>query len=243
MYNRWSNKDFVIFLKKSFKSVFSLTNTVFLRNPLEAPSFRTHNLSSHDLSLFLFFCLRISFSCLVGVPANILFSTIFASQHFFAEEAHCSFFGVDLTLYPFCLQKMNWMKRGWRQDACYESYGVNGSLCSFRVYLSEVEKYCPPLETLQMPQNVVQSKVAQASFHKCFHSLSYSCVLLDFKVVCLQVQHNVSKLFELMYDNEINYKFIKDRIGRLWPKWLNAYQELEKNLSTVRKRNQLNVRV
>lgn len=30
------------------------------------------------------------------------------------------------------------MKEMWRSDSCYGSYGVDGSVCSFFIYLSEV---------------------------------------------------------------------------------------------------------
>ena len=30
------------------------------------------------------------------------------------------------------------MQTHWRSDECYAGYGVDGSLCSFRMYLSEV---------------------------------------------------------------------------------------------------------
>lgn len=31
-----------------------------------------------------------------------------------------------------------WMTSFWKSDKCYVEYGVDGSLCSFRYYLSEV---------------------------------------------------------------------------------------------------------
>ncbi|KAF6733366.1 Alpha-1,6-mannosylglycoprotein 6-beta-N-acetylglucosaminyltransferase A [Oryzias melastigma] len=40
---------------------------------------------------------------------------------------------------------MSWMKEMWRSDACYSNYGVDGSTCSFFIYLSEVENWCPRL--------------------------------------------------------------------------------------------------
>lgn len=36
----------------------------------------------------------------------------------------------------------------------------------------------------------------------------------------------LSGLLKLMFDNELNYKFIRTRITLLWPKWLSAYNEL-----------------
>jgi len=37
------------------------------------------------------------------------------------------------------------MRVRWTSDPCYAFYGVDGSDCSFLVYLSEVEWFCPPL--------------------------------------------------------------------------------------------------
>lgn len=47
--------------------------------------------------------------------------------------------------YPDCSTKMDWMRARWTSDPCYAFYGVDGSDCSFLVYLSEVEWFCPPL--------------------------------------------------------------------------------------------------
>lgn len=38
-----------------------------------------------------------------------------------------------------------WMRARWTSDPCYAFYGVDGSDCSFLIYLSEVEWFCPPL--------------------------------------------------------------------------------------------------
>lgn len=40
---------------------------------------------------------------------------------------------------------VQWMRARWTSDPCYAFYGVDGSDCSFLVYLSEVEWFCPPL--------------------------------------------------------------------------------------------------
>uniref|UniRef100_A0A671SC30 alpha-1,6-mannosyl-glycoprotein 6-beta-N-acetylglucosaminyltransferase n=1 Tax=Sinocyclocheilus anshuiensis TaxID=1608454 RepID=A0A671SC30_9TELE len=47
--------------------------------------------------------------------------------------------------FPHCEGKLNWMKDMWRSDPCYGNYGVDGSTCSFFIYLSEVENWCPRL--------------------------------------------------------------------------------------------------
>uniref|UniRef100_A0A8B9BEU1 alpha-1,6-mannosyl-glycoprotein 6-beta-N-acetylglucosaminyltransferase n=1 Tax=Anser brachyrhynchus TaxID=132585 RepID=A0A8B9BEU1_9AVES len=41
--------------------------------------------------------------------------------------------------FPHCEGKIKWMKDMWRSDPCYASYGVDGSTCSFFIYLSEAE--------------------------------------------------------------------------------------------------------
>ncbi|XP_056157082.1 alpha-1,6-mannosylglycoprotein 6-beta-N-acetylglucosaminyltransferase A [Lampris incognitus] len=39
--------------------------------------------------------------------------------------------------FPHCEGKLRWMKDMWRSDPCYGNYGVDGSTCSFFIYLSE----------------------------------------------------------------------------------------------------------
>lgn len=43
------------------------------------------------------------------------------------------------------LYNIQWMRARWTSDPCYAFYGVDGSDCSFLIYLSEVEWFCPPL--------------------------------------------------------------------------------------------------
>lgn len=44
--------------------------------------------------------------------------------------------GLRFSLLP------QWMKEMWRSDSCYGNYGVDGSTCSFFIYLSEVSTEC-----------------------------------------------------------------------------------------------------
>lgn len=39
------------------------------------------------------------------------------------------------------LLSFQWMKDMWRSDPCYADYGVDGSTCSFFIYLSEVSRF------------------------------------------------------------------------------------------------------
>ncbi|XP_028998504.1 alpha-1,6-mannosylglycoprotein 6-beta-N-acetylglucosaminyltransferase A-like [Betta splendens] len=43
--------------------------------------------------------------------------------------------------FPHCEGKIKWMKEMWRSDSCYANYGVDGSTCSFFIYLSEVSTH------------------------------------------------------------------------------------------------------
>ncbi|XP_072365360.1 alpha-1,6-mannosylglycoprotein 6-beta-N-acetylglucosaminyltransferase A-like isoform X1 [Scyliorhinus torazame] len=47
--------------------------------------------------------------------------------------------------FPHCEGKIKWMNQMWKTEPCYSNYGVNGSVCSFIAYLSEVENFCPML--------------------------------------------------------------------------------------------------
>ncbi len=38
------------------------------------------------------------------------------------------------------------MTESWKIDPCYAQNGVDGTPCSFQIYLSEVERWCPSLE-------------------------------------------------------------------------------------------------
>ncbi|OZC12560.1 hypothetical protein X798_00191 [Onchocerca flexuosa] len=61
------------------------------------------------------------------------------------EQQECVISEDDTIEYPSCREKMQWMEEGWQTHECYAFYGVNGTFCSFRIYLSEIEKYCPIL--------------------------------------------------------------------------------------------------
>lgn len=53
--------------------------------------------------------------------------------------------GVKMvTIQDLSLLMFQWMKEMWTADPCYMLNGVNGSLCSILIYLSEVDSpLCP----------------------------------------------------------------------------------------------------
>uniref|UniRef100_UPI003AAAC4D3 alpha-1,6-mannosylglycoprotein 6-beta-N-acetylglucosaminyltransferase A-like n=1 Tax=Centroberyx gerrardi TaxID=166262 RepID=UPI003AAAC4D3 len=71
------------------------------------------------------------------------------SENQIKEEENCPLPPMDG--YPQCEEKLEWMKAMWKSDPCYSSNGVNGSLCSMIIYLSEVELWCPVLPGRVVP--------------------------------------------------------------------------------------------
>uniref|UniRef100_A0A158PB83 alpha-1,6-mannosyl-glycoprotein 6-beta-N-acetylglucosaminyltransferase n=1 Tax=Angiostrongylus cantonensis TaxID=6313 RepID=A0A158PB83_ANGCA len=75
-------------------------------------------------------------------------------------------FPKDLSLYPKCYEKMIWMFSGWKTHKCYAEYGIDGSLCSFRRYLSVVENHCPPLPSESVSYKLVETDtIAKIMLH------------------------------------------------------------------------------
>ncbi|KAM7436482.1 hypothetical protein ABFA07_013746 [Porites harrisoni] len=123
--------------------------------------------------------------------------------------------------YPDCPSKIAWMRQFWKSDPCYEKdHGVNGSICSFIVYLSEVERWCPLL-----PGRKLKIKVSTK---------------LKEKPDLSRATGNVENLLDLLQaDKPIKFEWIKRRIRAMWPRWQAAFSSLKKkrNLSnTVQKK-------
>ncbi|VDK44765.1 unnamed protein product [Anisakis simplex] len=136
-----------------------------------------------------------------------------------AKHKDCSLSDSLLNAFPDCKSKLEWMQSGWKTHSCYAQNGVNGSLCSFVIYLSEVEHHCPVLEW--------RKRIFKP------HERQY---------IPAKIQRNVSALMDLMFDNDVNYQFIKGRISRLWPRWLSAYDDnLLRWPKTLINRRKLNI--
>ncbi|XP_029363602.1 alpha-1,6-mannosylglycoprotein 6-beta-N-acetylglucosaminyltransferase B isoform X1 [Echeneis naucrates] len=111
--------------------------------------------------------------------------------------------------YPDCPSKMDWMRARWTSDPCYAFYGVDGSDCSFLIYLSEVEWFCPPLAwrnqtatpTLKPPPK------RQAVF-----------------------QSDIGTLLDQVGTGKESLSFMKRRIRRLAAQWASAARRLDDKL-------------
>uniref|UniRef100_A0A1A8KUK5 alpha-1,6-mannosyl-glycoprotein 6-beta-N-acetylglucosaminyltransferase n=1 Tax=Nothobranchius kuhntae TaxID=321403 RepID=A0A1A8KUK5_NOTKU len=115
--------------------------------------------------------------------------------------------------YPDCTSKMDWMRARWTSDPCYAFYGVDGSDCSFLIYLSEVEWFCPPLtwrnRTSPPTQQTQQAKSPkrQAAFRT-----------------------DLSVLLEQVGSGKESLSFMKRRIRRLAQQWATAANHLDLKL-------------
>ncbi|XP_074116320.1 alpha-1,6-mannosylglycoprotein 6-beta-N-acetylglucosaminyltransferase B isoform X2 [Sminthopsis crassicaudata] len=112
--------------------------------------------------------------------------------------------------YPDCSGKVEWMHARWTSDPCYAFFGVDGTECSFLIYLSEVEWFCPLLswrnQTAMLPAAKPLPEV-QASFRS-----------------------NLSHLLELIGSGKESLIFMKKRIKQLAAHWVLAAQRLEAKL-------------
>ncbi|KAL6102684.1 mgat5b [Pungitius sinensis] len=119
--------------------------------------------------------------------------------------------------YPDCPSKMDWMRARWTSDPCYAFYGVDGSDCSFLVYLSEVEWFCPPLAwrnqtatpTLQPPPKI-------------------QAVL----------RSDIGALLEQVGAGKESLSFMKRRIRRMAAQWAAAARRLDDKLRRHRREQQ-----
>ncbi|XP_072539488.1 alpha-1,6-mannosylglycoprotein 6-beta-N-acetylglucosaminyltransferase B-like [Salminus brasiliensis] len=109
--------------------------------------------------------------------------------------------------FPDCPGKVDWMRARWTSDPCYAFYGVDGSDCSFLIYLSEVEWFCPPLAWRNHSSPPVLQKnppKRQAAFRT-----------------------DLSSLLEQVGTGKESLSFMKRRIRRLASQWATAAYRLD----------------
>ncbi|XP_048885710.1 alpha-1,6-mannosylglycoprotein 6-beta-N-acetylglucosaminyltransferase A-like [Brienomyrus brachyistius] len=117
--------------------------------------------------------------------------------------------------FPHCEGKLKWMKDMWRSDPCYSNYGVDGSTCSFFIYLSEVENWCPRLSWRLKRFNEEDSK-----------SL-------------IEIRTSFDDLYRMMSHRE-EFRWMMLRIRRMAEAWVDAIRSLaEKQDLTKRRRKKI----
>uniref|UniRef100_A0A147AI28 alpha-1,6-mannosyl-glycoprotein 6-beta-N-acetylglucosaminyltransferase n=1 Tax=Fundulus heteroclitus TaxID=8078 RepID=A0A147AI28_FUNHE len=119
------------------------------------------------------------------------------------EDKNCPLPALDG--FPQCKEKIKWMKDMWKTDPCYSSYGVNGSLCSFLIYLSEIESWCPVLSGRVVPS--VKSETKQP--------------VLEHAAVSRHLQGLHQNLH-----NKTEFRWIQQRIKSMEEIWVEAGNSL-----------------
>ncbi|XP_048652616.1 alpha-1,6-mannosylglycoprotein 6-beta-N-acetylglucosaminyltransferase B [Marmota marmota marmota] len=115
--------------------------------------------------------------------------------------------------FPDCSGKVEWMRARWTSDPCYAFFGVDGTECSFLIYLSEVEWFCPPLPW----RNQTSAQTAPKPLPR----------------VQAVFRSNLSHLLELMGSGKESLIFMKKRTKRLTAQWATAAQRLAQKLGDV----------
>ncbi|XP_068186395.1 alpha-1,6-mannosylglycoprotein 6-beta-N-acetylglucosaminyltransferase A-like [Antennarius striatus] len=103
--------------------------------------------------------------------------------------------------YPHCVMKIEFLQKIWRSDPCYKRHGVNGSLCSILIYLSEIESWCPVL-----PGKNVFPALAQNTEMGAGHAV---------------IRDNMKGLYPAM-EGRIEFKWIHQRISSMEDIWVEA---------------------
>ncbi|KAG1945894.1 alpha-1,6-mannosylglycoprotein 6-beta-N-acetylglucosaminyltransferase A [Pimephales promelas] len=104
--------------------------------------------------------------------------------------------------FPHCEGKLKWMKDMWRSDPCYGNYGVDGSTCSFFIYLSEVENWCPRL--LWRIKNIADEADRKAQ---------------------KEIRTSFEELYRVMSRRE-EFRWMMLRIKRMEEPWVSAVRSL-----------------
>ncbi|XP_013421289.1 alpha-1,6-mannosylglycoprotein 6-beta-N-acetylglucosaminyltransferase A isoform X1 [Lingula anatina] len=136
------------------------------------------------------------------------------------EAEKCSLPDDHKYTYPHCLGKVDWMKGHWKSDKCYSNLGVDGSVCSFIIYLSEVENWCPKFP---WRLNVSESQHLQNRNEAI-------------------IPENAAGLMNLLTDSNSRkpYAWIRHRIQQIWPKWKQSAIDLNSK-SSLKGRKQKNI--
>ncbi|XP_078259557.1 alpha-1,6-mannosylglycoprotein 6-beta-N-acetylglucosaminyltransferase A [Rhinoraja longicauda] len=116
--------------------------------------------------------------------------------------------------FPHCESKLKWMKTMWQSDHCYASYGVDGSICSFFIYLSEVENWCPPLPwRANSPREETDVQTLA------------------------EIRTDFNYLFKIMSAHD-EFRWMRLRINRMASAWIEAIKSLaeKQNLENKRKK-------
>ncbi|XP_062614039.1 alpha-1,6-mannosylglycoprotein 6-beta-N-acetylglucosaminyltransferase A-like isoform X1 [Saccostrea cucullata] len=156
--------------------------------------------------------MNISNSSLVNLTRPLMADqsedSLHAEDLILGRTESCTLTEQDKQVYTKCEGKLEWMRQMWQSDPCYASYGVDGSECSFLMYLSEVESWCPK----RTWKKSVKVPVEDSS-----------------KIQYVDINDDIEDLMKILVDpNERQgYAWIRMRIRKMWPKWVSAAKKLK----------------
>ncbi|KAM9346889.1 alpha-1,6-mannosylglycoprotein 6-beta-N-acetylglucosaminyltransferase A-like [Symphorus nematophorus] len=119
------------------------------------------------------------------------------------EDENCPLPPMDG--FQHCKGKLQWMQEMWQSDPCYSRHGVNGTLCSFIIYLSEIEAWCPLLPGRVIPTAPEQKPEAPPE--------------------PAVVRQNLSGLYPSL-ERRVQFKWINQRIHSMEDIWVEAGRSL-----------------
>ncbi|CAH8486590.1 unnamed protein product [Schistosoma curassoni] len=114
-------------------------------------------------------------------------------------QENCVVQARELPLYPECFSKIEWLRTRWGTHSCYVELGIDGSECSLIRYLSEVESFCPRLDSRKFLK-----RHSEAQITRDLNGL--------LGILSLAKNHLLSK------------SFMTTRLKRMWPDWLAGIQ-------------------
>ncbi|MGH0158578.1 UNVERIFIED_CONTAM: hypothetical protein FKN15_035995 [Acipenser sinensis] len=119
-------------------------------------------------------------------------------------------YGVDGSTCSFFIYLSEWMKDMWQSDSCYGSYGVDGSTCSFFIYLSEVENWCPRLPWRAKNLNEDSDQMVKS-----------------------EIRTGLEELYRMMSRRE-EFRWMMLRIKRMADAWMGAIRSLAEKQNLVK---------
>ncbi|CAB3990157.1 alpha-1,6-mannosylglyco 6-beta-N-acetylglucosaminyltransferase A [Paramuricea clavata] len=109
------------------------------------------------------------------------------------------------------------MKSSWQTHPCYaQDFGVNGSICSFLLYLSEVEPWCPKLPGTHLMSN--WKPVEDGS---------------KVNLKGTSMEKLMDKLTKVVSESRL--KWIRTRVVRMYSYWTKAMKEFQSRVNVTDK--------